>query len=436
MAFAVMKRRKLITALNLLGISFTLAFITVIYALYDLQFGPVYPLIDSNKIVFYHGLTAKLSYEQNEFPISLCNDYETYKRLQRELESVEHFSFYRKSEFGFFHDGKYMTLSNTYTDAGYWDMMDFKIIEGRLFSHDDVENRNNVAVISSYTASILYPEGNAIGNNIKIEKNSFIVIGIVEDVGMKSLSFADVWVPITSIQGFQNKFTGDIIFYLHDKARPENVSIEISNWYKKNKEEILAQIGSTGPYKVIPPDDEINLISFGESGYLETIITLISPDVRNIPSSNIINSYDDRELLKINVLLVVIIILFLLIPVINMVNLNSSQIGDRASEIGIRKSFGATVKVLVRQFLVENTILTLVGGILSLGISLIAMGLLKDHLLNTNPLRDVVGAFHLNWRIITMCFFTAVVFGLISGVLPAYRMSKLNAVNAIKGTTK
>ena len=59
-------------------------------------------------------------------------------------------------------------------------------------------------------------------------------------------------------------------------------------------------------------------------------------------------------------------LLFMLLPAVNLVNLNVSRIMERASEIGVRKSFGASSRVLVGQFLVENVALTLIGGAIGL----------------------------------------------------------------------
>ena len=52
------------------------------------------------------------------------------------------------------------------------------------------------------------------------------------------------------------------------------------------------------------------------------------------------------------------LMLFMLLPTINLVNLNLSRILDRASEIGVRKAFGASSRTLVGQFLIENLVLT------------------------------------------------------------------------------
>ncbi len=51
-------------------------------------------------------------------------------------------------------------------------------------------------------------------------------------------------------------------------------------------------------------------------------------------------------------------LLFMLLPTVNLVNLNVSRIMERASEIGVRKAFGASSRTLVGQFVVENLVLT------------------------------------------------------------------------------
>ena len=119
-------------------------------------------------------------------------------------------------------------------------------------------------------------------------------------------------------------------------------------------------------------------------------------------------------------------LLFMLMPTINLVNINVSRILERSSEIGVRKAFGASAQTLVAQFLVENIFLTLIGGMLGLLLSVGAMQLINDS--------NVIAHAHLqlNWRIFSIGMALSVLFGLISGVYPAYKMSKLQAVEALK----
>ena len=120
-------------------------------------------------------------------------------------------------------------------------------------------------------------------------------------------------------------------------------------------------------------------------------------------------------------------LLFMLLPALNLVNINVSRTLERSAEIGVRKAFGATAGALVGQFLMENIFLTLLGGVLGLGLAGGALALLNEsHFLPYST-------YALNGRVFAVALGVVVVFGLLSGAYPAYKMSKLQAVKALKG---
>jgi len=123
-------------------------------------------------------------------------------------------------------------------------------------------------------------------------------------------------------------------------------------------------------------------------------------------------------------------LLFMLLPAVNLINLNTSRILERAPEIGVRKAFGASSRTLVGQFIVENLVLTLVGA----AIGAIAAAVLLAAINNSG----VIPYAHLtlNYRILGWGVLLAVVFGLLSGVYPAWRMSRLHPVEALKGAAR
>ncbi len=120
------------------------------------------------------------------------------------------------------------------------------------------------------------------------------------------------------------------------------------------------------------------------------------------------------------------IFLFMLLPTINLVNINITRIMERSSEIGVRKAFGASSKTLIYQFIVENIILTVIGGVFGVIFSVITLQLINES--------GLIDGLHLtlNFTILFYGFLTCLLFGLISGVYPAWRMSKLNVVRALK----
>jgi putative ABC transport system permease protein len=120
------------------------------------------------------------------------------------------------------------------------------------------------------------------------------------------------------------------------------------------------------------------------------------------------------------------VFLFLLLPTLNLVNINITRIMERSSEIGVRKAFGASSKTLVYQFIVENIILTLLGGVIGLILSVAALYFINE--LNLIANLELTINFTVLFCGLLVCLF----FGLLSGVYPAWRMSKLNVVTALK----
>ena len=120
-------------------------------------------------------------------------------------------------------------------------------------------------------------------------------------------------------------------------------------------------------------------------------------------------------------------LLFMALPALNLVNLSLSRILERASEIGVRKAFGASSVTLTGQFLIESIVLTMLGALIGLGLSAWGLRLLGS--IDVVPYADL----SLNLRAFLYGLVVALVFAVISGAYPAWKMSRLHPVEALHG---
>jgi len=123
-------------------------------------------------------------------------------------------------------------------------------------------------------------------------------------------------------------------------------------------------------------------------------------------------------------------LLFMTLPALNLVTLNLSRILERASEIGVRRAFGAPRRSLVGQFVLENVVLTLIGGAIGFVVAAGALPIIE----RAQVIPDL--RMDLNLRIFAYGMLVAAFFGVFSGFYPALKMSRLEPVNALRGGTQ
>jgi putative ABC transport system permease protein len=120
-------------------------------------------------------------------------------------------------------------------------------------------------------------------------------------------------------------------------------------------------------------------------------------------------------------------LVFMLLPALNLVNLNTGRTMERRAEIGVRKAFGATSVQLAAQLVIENILLCLAGGLVGLAATAGVLWWLEHA--GLIPYLKV----EMDLAVFGYGLLTATVFGLLSGVIPAWKMSRLDPVHALKG---
>jgi len=409
-ALKVLARRKFFTAVSLFGIAFTLVVLTVATAIVDHAFAPMPPEVHQDRTL----IVARAMMRGGRAMWRSDPGYLLLDRYARNLPGVERLSISSSPRTAYSYiEGNRIQSVLRRTDADFWRILQFDFREGAPFTAADVAQARFVAIVNESTRAKFFGRSRAIGREIEVDGQRFHIVGVVADVSrLRPIPFADVWVPLTTAKtdsyksqllGSPDGFIGMAL--MSDGASPDAINAEFASRLRR------AEL----------PDPKLWKQLYAP---IETTFEMYSRQVFSVDEDA------ESPAGRLWALMLGAALLFMLLPAVNLVNLNVSRILERTSEIGVRKSFGAPVRALVAQFLVENLVLTLAGVALAFVFAqAVLSGISASGVLPYAQLR-------VNYRVFLAGLALAGVFGLLSGVYPAWRMSRLNPVQALKGAIR
>jgi len=403
LAYKVLLRRKFFTFVSLFGTSVTLLVLMIASAMLDHTFAPLPPEVRLDRTL--HVTYMAMRGEGNEW--SGSPGYGFLDRYCRGIPHVERMSVFTGAHgASSFVGGEKVVSQLRHTDAEYWSILDFDFVAGQAYGGSEVADGSHVAVISEAAARNLFGDRAAVGQSFETRGQTFRVIGVVRNVPrMRETAFADIWVPVTTLPSdvWKTGLMGDFnAMLLADTPR--------------NFRAIRAEFAARLPHVVMSEPDRYKTMSGSPRTRLEDI------------AADAIGTKDDMPQTGLFIgVLVLLALLFMLLPAINLVNMNISRIFERVPEIGVRKAFGASTGHLVGQFIVENIVLAVLGGAIGFLLSLWALQLINGSGLITNA------DFQVNPRIFLYGLGLSVFFGVLSGAYPAWRMARLDPVEALRG---
>jgi len=401
MAWKVLGRRKFFTFVSLFGIGFTLTALLIAVAIADHFLAPSYPETQLDRMLVLERM--KMFGDRSNWHSS--PGFMFVDRYARDLPGVERTSIYsRSTAAASFLNGRKLVFQTRFTDAEYWRVMQFAFLEGAPYTAADDINANRVAVISAGTRKRFFGDELALGKSIELDGVGYRVIGVVRDAPWYRISAAaDIWLPLhteTAAGFFDRLLSGcQAAFLLEPGADKKQV--------KAAFKERLTRVEFDDP-------ERYHTIAGTPMTQLEILSSVGLEPGETAPRRMIL-------------LWVLGALAFMVLPAINLVNINLSRIYERTSEIGVRKAFGAASRDLVMQFVVENVVLSLIGGMIGLAGAFVILKIAT--LFPQAPFLS----FHLNWRIFVAALALATVFGLLSGVWPAWKMSRQHPVLALRG---
>lgn len=284
--------------------------------------------------------------------------------------------------------------------ANYEQIANLKVTQGRFFNDEENAHAAAVAVLGQGAKSSLFGQAEAVGQYIKINEQWFHVIGTV---GLQ-LSFQSGNTELPN-QDFNNLIyipLESAMFRLEDNR----------SGYKDDIDGIYLQVGSS--LDTIPTADVVRSLlnaSHREAGDFSVIA----------PAELLAQQKRTQHIFDL--VMVAIASISLLVGGIGIMNIMLASILERTREIGIRRAIGARQRDVVRQFLVEAVLISLLGGLIG-----IAFGFGMSKLI----------AWLAGWSTVTtvssilLSFLFSVSVGLLFGIYPARKAARLDPVEAIR----
>ncbi|MFC1598905.1 ABC transporter permease [Patescibacteria group bacterium] len=283
------------------------------------------------------------------------------------------------------------------TNIGYLPVHEQEVAEGRFFDKDEEQNLGRVVVIGHKVKRDLFEDSNPLGQTMKIKKHIFKVIGVMPERGVEGFQNQDtlVYIPISTAQ--------KIIMGI-DHVTLARVKIDFAD----NTDRAIEDIGYVLRERHNLREGDYDDFSLRAQAQGIEIFTSVTD--------------------SLTYFLAAIAAISLFVGGIGIMNIMLITVTERTREVGLRKALGAKRRNILNQFLFESIVVTLSGGVIG-----IIFGVLVSFLVaRVAQYLGLDWDFVISFYAIVLSTTIAIIVGLVFGLYPAWKASKLNPIEALR----
>jgi putative ABC transport system permease protein len=403
-AYAAMRHNRRRTALTMLGMAWGIATVVMLLA-YGEGFGRACANIFANfgtkLVIVVPGRTSMQAGGQKAgIPVRFTQ--EDVETLTTNLPQITHITPEVGKQASVQYDTRVFTFAVTGNDPNVFSVRSLKLEEGRFYNLQDQLQRGRVAVIGSEAKDKLFSGRNALGEHIRVDGLSFEVIGVLTakmQEGNDDINRV-VYVPFSTMSDLKDTHYLDSIWFTYQT--PEYQSLE-------NSVRTIMAI----PHKFNQADRQaIRVFNLMTQLHQFEIITL-----------------------GLKILMGFIGTLTLGIGGVGLMNIMLVSVTQRTREIGVQKALGAQRRDILLQFLAEALTITFIGGVLGVILAyVVALSVGRLTLYSAFAKNGEAGDIRLIIAPGTLIASTLIltVVGLVSGMVPAFRASRLDPIEALR----
>lgn len=274
------------------------------------------------------------------------------------------------------------------TNERFKDIFNVEMAQGNYFSREDEESGRRVIVLGANVAKSLFPDGSALGRLVKVNNSEHRVVGLLKTAGNK-LGFNMDEFAFIPTRTSMKLFNDDKLIGLRARARS-----------KDNIKDAVAEIAQILKERR-NGDEDFTIVT--QESMLETMNTILG---------------------MLTYALGGIAMISMLVGGIGIMNIMLVSVTERTREIGVRRAVGARQIDILKQFIAEALALSLLGGAIGLGGSVFITFAVSVFLPSFNMRAPL-------W-ILAPAFILSTLTGLVFGVWPARKASKIETIDALR----